>query len=449
MPTFPNIVLLHAHDAGRLVSPYGFPVKTPHIQAFAEKGVLFRKAFACSPTCGPSRSAMMSGQHPHQIGMYGLPGRRTWEFDDYNKHLVRNLNSWGYHTVLAGCQHEVGHDDLSPLGYAEILHEPGRKQGECYPETVTHVEHFLARVPEDKPFFLSFGVDEPHNDNLARPELGLFGKGDRHSKTRFYDPDRLDFRYTAPAAWLPDLPEIRKEMESLAVGVSIMDEYFGRVLDALHHRGLADNTLVIITTDHGLELPGGKMTLGDPGTGVMLLMRGPGGFSGGKVYEGLVQHLDLFPTICELLGKERPEWLEGKSLLPLVGGKIQDGDLHEEIVTEQTWHGQSFEPLRAIRTERYKLVRRHLAAGPVMTGPGRSHQTMKQLGWNDRQLGHVELFDLYFDPCEACNRAEDPAYADVCADLESRLDAWMERTGDPFLSGKFPEPGSLLNGANA
>ncbi|HUG12080.1 MAG TPA: sulfatase [Opitutaceae bacterium] len=436
--THPNIVLLHAHDAGRWCSPCGAPVKTPHIAGFAREGVLFRKAYCAAPTCGPSRAAMLSGQHPHQVGMFGLPGAQGWKFDDYNKHLVQQLNRWGYHTALAGCQHEVDHADISPLGYAEILSRPGRLDGECYPETIVDVEHFLARE-HGKPFFLSFGVDEPHNDNLARPELRMHGKADRHSKTRYYDPLKLDSRYVAPPAHLPDLPEIRREMASLAVGAKIMDEYFGRVLWALHHYGYDENTLVIITTDHGLELPGGKKTLSDMGLGVMLLMRGPGGFRGGKVFDGLVSHLDLYPTICDLVGQEHPPWLEGRSLVPLVENRVNDGALHSEIFGEQTYHG-GLEPLRCIRTERHKLVLRHFADGPRLAAAGVSGDRMTELGWLNRPLGHVELFDLYLDPTEACNRADDPAYATVREDLERRLRDWMARTGDPFPTGSFPPP---------
>jgi arylsulfatase A-like enzyme len=340
--------------------------------------------------------------------------------------------------VLAGCQHEVDHADLSPLGYAEILARPGRMQGECYPETIVDVEHFLAREQRD-PFFLSFGVDEPHNDNLARPELRLHGHADRHSKTRFYDPAKLDCRYVAPPPHLPDLPEIRREMASIAVGAHIMDEYFGRVLWALHHFGYDDNTLVIVTTDHGLELPGGKTTLSDMGLGVMLMLRGPGGFVGGRVFDGMVSHLDLYPTLLDVVGEERLSWLEGDSLVPLMDGRAADGSLHAEVFGEQTYHG-GLEPLRCIRTDRHKFVLRHFPDGPRMVGNSASAKHLERHGWHRRPLGQVELFDLWLDPTEACNRATDPAYAGIRDDLERRLREWMTRTDDPFPGGNFPEP---------
>ena len=256
-----NILYLHAHDAGRWVQPYGFPIKTPNLMKFAEQGILFRKTFCTTPTCGPSRAALLSGQYPHQVGMFGLPGEQGWEFDDYDKHLVHFLNRLGYETVLAGVQHECDHADLSPLEYERILDEGTRpKNGEFYQETVDHVERFFAEKQREctRPFFISVGIDEPHRNNLDRPELNVDTKSARFSKTRYYDPDKLDARYTAPPPWLPDLPEIRRDMRSYVEGVKLMDEYMGRVLYALEQYDLADNTLVILTTDHGIEFAGGK-----------------------------------------------------------------------------------------------------------------------------------------------------------------------------------------------
>lgn len=445
-----NILYLHAHDAGRYVQPYGFPFENPNLMAFAREAVLFRKAFCIAPTCGPSRAALLSGQYPHQIGMYGLPGDlHGWLFDDYGKHLVNQLNTWGYQTVLAGVQHEANHREHFPqIEYERVLEreEPVRSQdGEFYPETIDKVERFLATRDDSRPFFLSVGIDEPHRDNLARPELNLHGAGDRFTKTRYYDPAKLDYRYTAPPPWLPDLPGLRKDMEGYREGVKIMDEYMGRVLYAIKHNGLEENTLVIITSDHGIEFAGGKMGLTDQGTQIMLMIRGPKGsdtpFAGGRVVEPMVTHLDLYPTLCELLGKTVEHHLEGKSLLPLVRGETDA--LHDVIFSEQTYHGdKGFDPLRAVRSERYKYIRRHYATGPRMRHDGPGCKIMEKAGWYDRDTGHEQLFDLYLDPWEACNRAEDPRYAEIKADLSAKLDQWMNATGDPFPSGQFPPPPS-------
>lgn len=209
-----NIVYMHAHDAGRYVQPYGFPVHTPYLMDFAREGVLFRQAFAAAPTCGPSRSALMGGQYPHELGMYGLPGgKQGWAFDDYGKHLVRVLADAGFETVLAGVQHETGTSERqlrADLGYQRLLNKDRLKKGEFYPESTNQVESYLAER-KNKPFFLSIGIDEPHRNNLGREELGIGTEGALFSKTRYYDPDRLDSRYVAPPPFLPDLPEIRRK----------------------------------------------------------------------------------------------------------------------------------------------------------------------------------------------------------------------------------------------
>src|SRR2546421_4967903 len=97
-----------------------------------------------------------------------------------------------------------------------------------------------------------------------------------------------------------------------------LDQGVGAVLEALEANGLAGNTLVLCTTDHGIAFPRMKGNLTDHGIGVMLILRGPGGFRGGKVCDSLVSHIDIFPTLCDLLQIEHPRWLQGVSLLPLV-----------------------------------------------------------------------------------------------------------------------------------
>ena len=429
----PNVVLVHAHDCGRAIQPYGWPVETPALMRFAREGILFRKAFSTAPTCGPSRAAMLTGEYPHQCGMFGLPGGDGWRLNDPSRHLVHVLNEAGYLTALAGVQHEVSHADLAPLKYQRLLDTRPQK-GECYPETLDRVEEFL-NEPHDRPFFLSVGFDEPHRNNLARPEIGIGNESARFSKTRYYDPDKLDWRYTPPPPWLPDRPEIRQDAESLHEGVRILDAYVGRLLDMLKHRGYEENTLVILTTDHGIEFTGGKKTLRDQGTGVFLMLRGPGGFHGGKVVEGLVSHLDVVPTILDVIGLPRKPWLMGRSLRAMAEDPAAPGA--EAVFTEQTYHGY-LEALRAVRTERYKLVLHHDPVGYRMRHDGPTSPLMERLGAYDQPTGREELFDLYLDPLEACNRAGDPRYAEIRKDLLARLDAWMKETGDCFPSGTFP-----------
>ena len=135
-------------------------------------------------------------------------------------------------------------------------------------------------------------------------------------------------------------------MAAFKASARSLDQGIGAVLHALHDFDLVDNTLVICTTDHGIAFPGSKATLFDRGIGVMMIMRGPGGFTGGKVVDAPVTHLDVYPTLCELAGVEPPDWLQGASLMPLVRGEVDR--LHEAIFAEMTYHA-AYEPQRAVR----------------------------------------------------------------------------------------------------
>ena len=119
---------------------------------------------------------------------------------------------------------------------------------------------------------------------------------------------------------IADTIETRKDMAAFAASAQALDDGVGMVMNALEAAGLAKNTLVISTTDHGISVPGMKCNLTVHGTSVYLMMRGPGGFGGGKVCDAMVSHMDRDPTICEPLNVEKPDWLEGKSLFPLMKG---------------------------------------------------------------------------------------------------------------------------------
>src|SRR6185437_665945 len=117
----PNIVYLHSHDTGRYVRPYGYTVPTPRLQRFAEEGILFRRAFTVSPTCSPSRSALLTGSWPHCNGMTGLAHLGS-KLNDYRQHLVHTLKPLGYHTALCGEQHVAANGELPAwrtIGYDE------------------------------------------------------------------------------------------------------------------------------------------------------------------------------------------------------------------------------------------------------------------------------------------------------------------------------------------
>ncbi len=415
---YPNILYIHSHDTGRYIQPYGYPVPTPNMQQLAEEGVVFRQAFCAAPTCSASRAALLTGQYPHSNGMLGL-AHRGFSLRNYRQHIVHTLDKIGYYSVLIGEQHVSKKPDI--IGYDQVV-----KIESTHANVVAPIARdFLHNLPS-QPFFLSVGFSETHRE--------------------FPVVTDEDARYCTPPSFLPDTPETRRDMAAFKASAHQLDEGIGMVLDALQENGLADNTLVICTTDHGIAFPLAKSTLTDRGTGVLLMMRGPGGFTGGRVLDALVSQIDIFPTICDLLQIDAPQWLQGTSLLPLVRG--QKEQVHEEIFSEATYHA-AYEPQRAVRTERWKYIRRFGERKmPVLpnTDDSLSKDVLIRYGWRERSIPSEQLYDLVFDPGEVCNLAGDPDAAPVLEALRERLHNWMVATDDPLLLGPVEPPaGAEIN----
>jgi N-sulfoglucosamine sulfohydrolase len=416
----PNIVYLHSHDTGRHVQPYGHQVPTPNIQRLADQGLLFRQAFAAAPVCSGSRAALLTGEYSHTNGMLGL-AHRGYRLADYAHHLVHTLRDAGYWSALIGEQHISA--DPGDIGYDRVVEIDSSHAQDIAPATAA-----LLREGVRRPFFLSIGFFETHRD--------------------YFEPTSVrDALYSLPPANLPDTPATRRDMAAYKASARSLDQGVGAVLNALDEHELVDDTLVVLTTDHGLAFPGAKATLTDRGLGVLLIVRGPGGFHGGRVSDALVSQIDLFPTICELAGIGTPEWVRGRSLLPLVRGEADE--VNDAIFGEITYHA-AYEPQRAIRTRRYKYIRRfdNGHAGPVLANidDSPSKQELLDHGLAARAVAAEELYDLVFDPNEAANVAGQDAYSGVVAELRERLETWMAETGDPLLRGPVDPPdGTELN----
>ncbi|MBN1676223.1 MAG: sulfatase [Kiritimatiellae bacterium] len=428
----PNILYLHTHDLGRYCEPYGYAIPAPNLRKLAERGVLFRQAFNTAPTCSPSRSGLLTGRWPHCNGMFGLTGQ-GWRLNDYSQHLARFLQGHGYETVLVGANHVAprpelaGEETKALLGYSQILKRP-KDPGKGDNWAAEGAAEFLAQK-HDKPFFLAVGFGAPHRYN----------PGDRKTFSSRYptEPEGVDDRYCLPMPHLIDCPTTRNEMANFKMGVAVMDEQFGLVLDALARSEHADNTVVICTTDHGPGIPDMKCTVTDRGTGVMLVLAGPDPFGGGRVLDALVSHIDIYPTVCELIGADRPAWLQGKSMMPLLRG--ESDTINACIFAEHNYHGD-YRPQRAARTERYKYIRRFRTGVGVGVDRGPTDAMMRAYGWAERPQPEEELHDLVFDPHEAANVIDDPRYAEAAAEMRRRLETWMEETDDPVRHDAVPPP---------
>lgn len=425
-----NILYLHCHDAGRYIQPYGYALETPNLQCLAEEGILFRQAHCGNPTCSPSRACLLTGQAAHSAGMFGL-AHRGWTLNDYGQTMMSVLQGHGYHTVLCGQQHLANPPYAKPAeaGYSEVLRAKGTLD-----QPASAAEDFLEREMQ-APFFLDVGFFAPH-----RTEDGSFPRS----------VSLPDERYVMPPSTLPDAPETRRDYALYAASVQSMDHAMGRVLRALEQSGHRENTLVICTTDHGIAFPSMKCRLTDHGTGVMLLMRGPSGFTGGKVVDSLVSHIDLFPTVCELIGIENPSWLQGKSLVHLVQGSTKDE--RDAVFAEVNYHAAE-EPMRSVRTKRWKYIRRFAKQKTTVLpniDAGLSKLMLYDSGLADKEQPAELLFDLYHDPQEMNNLAAEPGHIGICKEMADRLAQWMRETDDPLLNGELPvSDGMILTDADA
>lgn len=418
-----NILYIHSHDTGRVIAPYGYPVPTPHLSRLADESVMFERMFCANPTCSPSRAALLTGRYPHSCGQLGL-AHRGFEMPSFDHHIVRYLAARGYATALSGIQHIAaphGPESAARIGYDEYI--GSEKNAE------TEAAGWLTAKPH-QPFFLSVGFRETH-----RP---------------FPDPDEPDRDGGHVAPGYPDDAKLREDFAAYRKSARILDEKIGVVLDALERSGLADDTIVLCTTDHGIAFPEMKCTLNDLGIGVMAFLRIPGVQP--RRVGALASHVDVFPTLCDLLDIPHPAWLQGTSLMPLIDGTADS--VRDEVFAELNFHS-ALEPTRAVRTDRYKLIRRydnrtrHVLPN---VADGGSKEYFLEHGWDEKSpLPSEALFDTAEDRFERTNRIDDPQLASVRDDLRGRLERWMSETGDPILGRRAgedvlkPPSGAILN----
>lgn len=431
-----NIVYLHSHDTGRYIQPYGYAMPTPNLMKLAEQGTLFRHAYCAGPTCSPSRSALLTGQWAHESGMLGL-AHRGFKLHDASRHLASVLRGSSFDTALSGIQHES--TQPLELGYDRVLDKEQEALAEA-PEAIRSSRDDLAawaaaryvRDPKRKtrPFFLSVGFWNTHR--------------------KFPQPDSdVRAEYLMPPHPMYDCDANRRDMAGYVTSARILDRAVGTVLSALDEAGLANDTVVVYTTDHGIAFPHMKCQLYDTGIGVSLIMRAPGMAASGKALDALVSHVDVYPTLCELAGVAKPDWLRGASLTPLL--RAESEAVREELFSEVTYHA-AYEPQRCVRTDRYKLIRRydlHDRHVPSNIDDGPSKSFLVENGLLNVVKAKELLFDLYLDPVERENVANDPHYSDVYEDLSGRLSRWMQATNDPLLQaagGQVPKPeGAVAN----
>jgi N-sulfoglucosamine sulfohydrolase len=415
----PNILFFTCHDLGRHLGCYGRrTVASPALDAFAASGMRFDNVFCTAPQCSPSRASLHTGRYPHAAGVLGLAHEPFgWRLPKTERHLAQILREHGYTTALVGMQHLIAHGQAEELGYQRVL-----PVAPAMEEAVAAVPLLAELAAGDRPFYLEIGFEEPH-----RPYD--FGGAALDDSLGVEVP-----------SYLPDGPEARQDFAAFQGAIRVLDRSVGHILAGLNELGLADETWVIFTADHGAAMPRAKGTLYDPGIAVTLLMRHPAaGIGPGRVSDELLSNVDMVPTLLEALDLPLPGNLQGHSFWPLIRG---DGYRpRTEIFAEKTFH-TAYEPMRAIRTATHKLIVNfeiglaYDVPADVMQSP--IYPLLVPVLVHVRD--HVELYDLTSDPWEQSNIAGSADFTDIESELINRLRAWMDETGDPLLNGPVPSP---------
>ncbi|QIF03430.1 sulfatase [Roseimicrobium sp. ORNL1] len=491
----PNILFFFADDWGKYASIFAEVegkggindvVRTPNIDKIAKRGVLFRNAHVNSPSCTPCRSSLLSGQYFWRTGRGAILRGAVWDekipayplmLRDAGYHIGKSYKVWGPGTPADAPYGKQEYAYQKAGGrinnFSENVTEMVAKgkpldeaKQELYAEARQNFHDFLAARDGDKPFCFWFGPTNVHRKWIKGNGKALWG----------IEPDTLKGKMPA---FLPDVPEVREDLADYFGEIAAWDATVGQLMEELEKSGEAENTLIVISGDHGAPgFPHGKCNLYGFGTNVTLIIAGAG-VKGGRVVDDFVLLPDLAPTFLEAGGVAVPEVMTGRSLWNVLksdkGGLVDDKRTY--VITGRERHVENARadyapyPQRAIRTKDHVLIvnfhpERWPLGDPYGLGEGEQEPTREEVTENTRvtlpdddsgptkawlvsvrntpewkahfnwvfgKRPKYELYDLKYDPDETKNVADDPAFAQVKADLEKRLMDELRRTGDPRL----------------
>ena len=401
----------------------------------------FDRAFATVASCSPSRSVILTGRQAHATGQYGLQHsyHHFIGFDSVRS-LPVLLSEAGYRTARAGKLHVAPEEAFR---FDERIGGSARNPVQMAANAAAFVG-----AEDERPFFLYFCTSDPHRggglveDAPHRPDAF----GNRPRGYAGVEPVPFDPAAVPVPPYLPDTPVCRAELAQYYQSVARVDQGLGRLLAVLEEAGVLEQTAVLVTSDHGIAFPGAKTGVYDAGLHVPLVVRLPGANEPGRASDALVSLADLTPTVLELAGAT-PEDADfhGRSFAAVLRGGELSGPA--EVYASHTFHEVTMSyPMRMIRTPRHKLIwnlshqlpfpfARDLWNSPTWQDVrGRGPDTPYGLRTVHSLLHRpeFELFDLEADPGEVNNLAGAPEHAELLAELQGRLRAFQERTGDPW-----------------
>src|SRR3954471_12024390 len=436
----PNILLILSddHSVPHLGCLGDKAASTPNLDRFASQGMLFDKHFCVAPQCVPSRAGFVTGRSavsaritrfssplPPDVpalpdllrarGYYTGICRRGFHLDGPEKVGGVTGEVFDKHPELRTFRHRVDYLDVN---------SPREK-------TVSVVSQFLDKVPADKPFFLWVSFNEPHHP-WNRPAPGK----------------PTDATKIAVPAYLPDIPEVRRDLARYYDEVAAMDEEFGWVVNILDKRGLEKNTVVVFIGDNGYAFAHGKGSLYDPGLNTPLIVRWPGKVAAGTRSHQLISGEDITPTLLEAAGASVPKEMSGQSFLKLIKG--QKFDARRYIFAERGPHGQStynentkangFDQSRCVRSKLFKLIYNctpNQVYVPVDSSGDPYWRAMSRLNTSEKLTAEFvrayfttprpvfELYDLEKDAGELTNLAGKREFAKIERELKAALQEKM------------------------
>lgn len=418
----PNVLFLAIDDQNDWIGCMGGhpQVQTPHIDALAKRGTLFLNAQCQSPLCNSSRTSLMTGLRPTTTGIYGLaPSFRSLpEYKDLVT-LPQAFSQAGYHTMSTGKIYHGGSgrkpgewDEVGPAAGIKVWPKGGKlvntptahklvDWGTFPHKDEDKGDYKLAswtieklKEKREKPFFLACGFFLPHVPCYATQKWHDLYPDETLQLPPVLENDRADTpRFSWYLHWKLPEPRLKflKEddqwknlVRSYLACTSFIDAQVGRVMEALEASGEADNTIIVLWTDHGFHLGEkeitGKNTLWDRSARVPMMWAGPGVTAGQRCARP-VELLDMYPTLLELCGLPMQDHLEGLSLAP----QLKDAQAPRERMAVTTHNHDN----HGVRSEDWRYIR-----------------------YAD---GSEELYNMQKDPNEWANLAANPEYADVIA----------------------------------
>lgn len=453
----PNVLFIISDDLNNSLGCYGHPqVNSPHIDSLADRGVRFDRAYCQYPLCGPSRNSMLCGLYPNSTGIHrnSLIFRQTIPKHQSLSHAFRMEGYFAarigklYHYNVPKSVGTNGHDDpgsweleLNPAGCDRLLEEGdifslrknsfgGTLSWYASPrEDKLHTDGMLARDAEwvlercardqDRPFFLALGFYRPHTPYVAPKPYFKKYNVDEMPLVEGVEEDVKDLPQDALGSHKKEHELLNDDLRQQAIqayfaSITFMDAQVGRVLGKLEELGLAENTIVVFTSDHGYHLGEHglwqKMSLFEESTRVPLILAGPGVTEKGKVAATPVGLIDLYPTLAKMCDVPTPENLQGQSLIPILKDTTEEG---RGWAVSQVMRGKGKDQRfgYSIRTPRWRYTE-----------------------WNNSENGR-ELYDHKNDPLEQKNLAENADLGEVIAGLSQTL--------SHAIGESFPESGEI------